>query len=263
MRENMLAPRLSPQAKVANEVLVHLLTRLSSVSCEEKPFPHFFAENIFPAHIYEAMLANLPALEIMRPMGERHRNGDGSFNRYQTPLRQKLYDEMNAEQAALWSGVHQAISAPEFKIAVFAKLKSGLSFRYSVPPQQASKIPGYPRTTLIREFEGYSIAPHPDTRKKVVTMQFALPADHSQADLGTTFYQRTLAPADWLSVPRGFRTAKQMPFIPNCCYGFSVLNTLTLKSWHGREEVKSEQGVRNSLLHIYYNEPGEGETYEQ
>jgi hypothetical protein len=167
-------------------------------------------------------------------------------------------EKLPSEHREIWEGVRQALSAPQFKLAVFGKLKGGLSFRYGVPESEVKKIEGHPMTTLIRETEGYSIAPHPDTRKKIVTMQFALPHDEAQKDLGTTFYQRSLAPADWLKTPRGFRTAKQMPFIPNCCYAFAVLNTLTLKSWHGREEIQGDQGIRSSLLHIYYTKPQTG-----
>jgi len=259
----MLAPELTPQARIQNDVLVHLLTRLSTVACEDKPFPHFFVEHIFPQHIYDALLANLPAPKHMQPMGEKHRNGDGSYNRHTLSLTPAKLEHMTGQQLALWQGVTAALAAPQFKQAVFAKLKTGLSFRYSIPASEVNKVEGFPVTTLMRETEGYTIAPHPDTRKKIVTMQFALPGDMSQKELGTTFYQRSLAPGDWLTKPRGFRHAKQMPFIPNCCYGFSVLNTLTLKSWHGREEIQGEQGVRNSVLHIYYNKPQSGTGYEQ
>lgn len=258
----MLAPKLTLQAHVQNEVLVHLLTRLSSVAVEDRPFPHFFAENIFPRHIYDAMLASLPPVEQMESMGRKHRNGDGTYNRFQIPLTPQGLEQLPVECRELWHGVRHALSSPEFKLAVFGKLKAGLSFRYGVPESEVKSIVAHPQTTLLRETEGYSIAPHPDTRKKIVTMQFALPRDNSQRELGTTFYQRSLAPADWLNPPRGFRTAKQMPFIPNCCYAFVVLNSLTLKSWHGREEIQGNQGIRNSLLHLYYTQPQGGQGYE-
>jgi hypothetical protein len=43
-----------------------------------------------------------------------------------------------------------------------------------------------------------------------------------------------------------------MPFLPNTAYAFVVLNTLTLRSWHGRTSIASDGGPRNSLLNIWY-----------
>jgi hypothetical protein len=108
---------------------------------------------------------------------------------------------------------------------------------------------------LFHETQGYSIKPHPDTRKKVVTMQVALPGDDSQRDLGTEFYRRSLHPSDWLREPRGFQVAKRMPFLPNTAYAFSVLNTFSLKSWHGKTAIPGALGERNSLLNIWYQDP--------
>lgn len=259
----MPALRLSVQARIENEVLVHMLMRLASAPAEDQPFPHFFVEEVLPAHIYQQLLENLPPTEIMHPMGERHRNSDGVHNRYELPLGPEMFAQLSTEQAELWCGVHKALVAPQFKQAVFAKLSRGLSFRFGIPASEVNTIAGYPRCNLMRETEGYYIAPHPDTRKKLVTMQFALPRDRSQADLGTTFYERSMAPRDWISVPRGFRRAKQMPFLPNCCYGFAVINSLRLKSWHGREVMHGEQGTRNSILHVYYAEDNGSHRYEQ
>jgi hypothetical protein len=86
-------------------------------------------------------------------------------------------------------------------------------------------------------------------------MQISLAPDATQADLGTEFYQRSLNPAHWLREPRGFEIAKRPPFLPNAAYAFSVLNTLRIKSWHGRSSLASGCGVRNSILNIWYEKP--------
>ena len=83
-------------------------------------------------------------------------------------------------------------------------------------------------------------------------MQVSLAADDSQEHLGTGFYRRSFAPSAWMREPRGFEVAKRMSFSPNAAYGFVVLNTLTKRSWHGRETLDGDSGVRNSILHIYY-----------
>ena len=92
----MLAPKLALHAHVQNEVLVHLLTRLSSVAVEDRPFPHFFAENIFPQHIYDALLESLPAPTRMEAMGRKHQNGDGTYNRFQVPLTRRGWSKYRA-----------------------------------------------------------------------------------------------------------------------------------------------------------------------
>ena len=37
----------------------------------------------------------------------------------------------------------------------------------------------------------------------------------------------------------------------------SIYNTLTRKSWHGRERLPEGAGVRNTLLNTFYEEPRE------
>ena len=98
------------------------------------------------------------------------------------------------------------------------------------------------------------IKPHPDMRKKVVTMQIALPSDDGQKHLGTEFYRRSFNPLHLLREPRGFEVVKQPPFLPNVAYAFAVINALTLKSWHGRTTLGGQVGVRNTILNIWYAE---------
>lgn len=248
----MAAPRLAPDVHIQNAVIVHFLTRLAATALEEQPFPHFFVENVFPEDIYDDLQRLMIASEMMEPL-TRHQKADGTQTRFQFPLNPPDLARLSGPQRALWEGVTHGLDSPQVKQAVFAKLAPGLALRYGKSAAEAAKTPAVPRTLLMRETEGYYIAPHPDTRKKIVTMQFALPVDDSQADLGTTFYQLSLSPADLLRTPRGFRRAKQMPFRRNCCYAFVVLNNLTKRSWHGREALTQSQGVRNSLLHLYYD----------
>jgi hypothetical protein len=77
----------------------------------------------------------------------------------------------------------------------------------------------------------------------------------SRADLGTAVYRRRLFRLKNLLSPRNrFETVKQFPFAPNSGYAFAVGS----KSWHGRDPVPIAAGERNSLMLIYYAQPGKG-----
>ncbi len=132
------------------------------------------------------------------------------------------------------------------------KLAPGLTLRYGVENSMVQELAGFALPELFREVEGYSIKPHPDTRKKVVTMQLSLASHDGQRDLGTEFFRRSFGPRSWLHAPHGFEAVKKMPFTPNTVYAFSVLNTVLLKSWHGKTVIPGDMGVRNSLLNIWY-----------
>lgn len=230
-----------------------MIAQVAATPLEADPFPHFAVRDFFPAEVYRQMLELLPTDEQYSLCDqEKNRGYDGSVNRSRFQLIDAQIARLSVASQAFWFGVRDALGSPELKRAVFRKLAPGLAFRFGVPVAQAAEVEGYPRPELFREKQGYRIAPHPDTRSKVVTMQLSLAADDSQADLGTGFYRRSFSPAAWLREPRGFEVAKRMPFLPNAAYAFVVLNNLTKRSWHGRETLGGEAGVRNSILHIYY-----------
>jgi hypothetical protein len=84
-------------------------------------------------------------------------------------------------------------------------------------------------------------------------MQISLAADAEHPHFGTEFYRRSLQPGHWLREPRGFEVVKTMPYVPNAAYAFVVLNSLRLKSWHGRSTLASSgEAVRVTILNIWY-----------
>jgi hypothetical protein len=89
-------------------------------------------------------------------------------------------------------------------------------------------------------------------------MQIALAIDEQQESLGTQFYRRSYNPLSLLREPRGFEVVKVAPFLPNAAYAFVVLNTLSLKSWHGRTTLPSLPGGRNTILNIWHEKPEHG-----
>lgn len=245
--------------EIAVAVLDHLLRRIDCTPALDEPFGHIYLEDVFPAGVYAQLLQQLPPPDIYQRAAERH-YGNGQHMRSFYDLSNEHLARLSSEQQDLWRGVAAALTAPQLKQAMFTKLAKDLMFRYGIPATKTGELPGYSRPVLYRETQGFEIPPHPDTRKKIVTMHLYLPADRSQLDLGTALYRRRLLAWPLGSWQRRFEKVKQFPFQPNSGYAFVVNNKITRKSWHGREELPPGAGVRNTLLNTFYDVPREGFT---
>jgi hypothetical protein len=241
-------------ASLREELVNYCAQRIADTEFSSEPFPHFVVAGFFPEDIYSELVENLPDQNQYEAFGyERHHDAEGESNRFRYQFSNASLQQLTESKRRLWYTVRSVLGSSQLKQAVFSKLSPGLKLRYGAN-KKASDLSGFALPELFRETEGYTIKPHPDTRKKVVTMQFALATDLRQKDLGTEFYKRSVDPRCWLRQPYGFEIAKRMPFTPNTVYAFSVLNTVRLKSWHGRTVIPGDFGVRNSLLNIWYEE---------
>lgn len=235
----------------------HMVQAVQQAEFSDDPFPHFLVQSFFPREIYEQIERLLPARESYVPF-EYSGTEPQTAARWRCDLKARSLAQLTPEVREFWLAIRDALGCQALKRAVFQKLAPGLAYRYGVRREAAADLPGYPLPALFREQLGYRIKPHPDTRKKVVTMQIALPVDDSQQHIGTQFYRRSPSPLSLLREPRGFEIVKTAPFLPNAAYAFVVLNTLGRKSWHGRTTLAQQDGIRNSILNIYHEKAEHG-----
>lgn len=250
-------PISSLDLELRQRVVDHIVDEVGSARVEDYPFPHIGISEFFPRDVYQRLLELLPSWEEYENFSyEKHSNKDGESNRRRFRLENECLDRLTPAQKTFWYSIRSALGSTAVKDAVFDKLALGLSYRFGCEPKEvAGAVSGFALPELFRETKGYFIKPHPDTRKKVVTMQISLARDESQKNLGTEFYRRSLSPASLFRQPRGFEIVKTMPFLPNAAYAFVVLNTLRLKSWHGRSQLSEASGARDSILNIWYQKP--------
>jgi hypothetical protein len=253
-----MATLVASGREISARVLENLLRRIDSTPALNEPFSHIYLEDVFPHDLYEQLLSHLPDPQRYSSAAERHYSkGEGTYVRSMFELTAAKMSSLSPAQQKLWRGIASALTDPELKRAMFTKLAKDLAFRYGVPESQVGQLAGHSRPTLYRETDGFEIPPHPDTRKKVVTMHLYLPADRSQLDLGTALYRRKLLAWPFGGWQNRFVKVKQFSFQPNSGYAFVVNNTLTVKSWHGRERLPAGAGVRNTLLNTFYETPRE------
>lgn len=233
---------------LAAELTRHAVASINAADHFASPFPHIFFRNFFPDDFYKEMISKWPTT------GYDPIKGDG------TRMALRLYGEhvhkVDAGLRDAWVAVSEMLTSEDVEDAIRAKLRDGLTIR-----ARGDKLAGpdavrlVAKPVLYSDKDGYQIKPHPDGRKKVVTMQLYCPADNAQENLGTTLYQASLKgvlrPDSYFLEP-----VKTLPFLPNVGYAFVVLkwyHSLTGMSWHGRPKITTPiERPRVSILNTFY-----------
>jgi hypothetical protein len=210
------------------------------------PYPHIVFRNFFPVAFYRDLVRSIPT-EGYDPI-------TATGSRMALRLHGDNVERIEPNLRAAWTTVSAMLTSKEVETAIRIKLHDGLEIR-----ARGDKAPGADDLKLVakpviyRDRDGYQIKPHPDTRKKVVTMHLYCPADASQEALGTTLYRASLKGLFHVG-SYCLEPVKTIPFLPNAGYAFVVLkayHTLTRMSWHGRPPIQTDQ-PRISILNTFY-----------
>jgi hypothetical protein len=213
------------------------------------PFPHIIFRNFFPTDFYQQLIRSVPA-EGYDPI-------TSTGSRMALRLYGENLDRIDAKVRPAWSAVSRMLTSKEVEQAIRNRLHDGLEIRARGDKvSNAKELKLVAKPVLYRDTDGYQIKPHPDTRKKVVTMQLYCPADTSQEALGTTLYRASLKGLFHVD-SYCLEPVKTIPFLPNLGYAFVVLkayHSLKGMSWHGRPAIKTDQARISILSTFYMNE---------
>jgi hypothetical protein len=234
------------RSDLTDELIAHAVASIEAADHFSAPFPHIVFRDFFPSDFYRYLIDNLPT------QGYDPITGTG------TRMALRLYgenvDKIEPELRTAWAAASATLTSKEVENAIRVKLDDGLQIR-----ARGDKVAGADALRLVakpvvyRDSDGYQIKPHPDTRKKVVTMQLYCPADDSQEALGTTLYRASLKGLMHVG-SYCLEPVKTIPFLPNVGYAFVVLkayHSLTKMSWHGRPPIETH-APRISILNTFY-----------
>mmetsp|Transcript_4726 Transcript_4726/g.11741 ORF Transcript_4726/g.11741 Transcript_4726/m.11741 type:complete len:339 (-) Transcript_4726:30-1046(-) len=227
--------------------------------------------NVWPPDLYAAMETYFPpaaAMEAAKLSPNRNKKGfsaAGSNNyanlrykisgydliKWSSATGAKKYgsDEASFQAAAaVWTRVEKVLFSEAFTAAVWRK------FRVT----RANKKHDF---RLQIDHAGYSIGVHPDSPKKVLTMQFYLPEQGNAEQVksfGTCVHTKDQYRArDFKSNGRA-PCEKKFSFLPNSAYSFTV----HAGSYHSVDGVGKAVGLRKSVLVNWYDQdigrPGTG-----
>lgn len=235
-------------SSTARALIDHAVASIEAADCFSMPFPHIFFRNFFPPDFYAELVKAIP------------NEGFESISRDGTRLELRLYGDnigkIESPLRDMWASVSAALTSRDVENAIRGQLSQGLEIRARGDKvASADALTMVAKPVLYLDKDGYKIKPHPDTSKKVVTMQLYCPADDRQRELGTTLYQTSLKGLMHVG-SYGLEPVKTFPFLPNVGYAFVVLkayHSLTRMSWHGRPTIKTSlEQPRISLLNTYY-----------
>lgn len=231
---------------LTDQLIAHAVASIENADHFSAPYPHIFFRNFFPKDFYEELIHTIPA-EGYDPI-------TGSGTRMALRLYGDNVAKIEPEVRPAWAAVSAMLTSQEVESAIRIRLADGLEIRARGDKVgSADELKLVAKPVVYRDSDGYQIKPHPDTRKKVVTMQLYCPADSRQQALGTTLYQASLK--GLLHVGSYcLEPVKTIPFLPNVGYAFVVLkayHSLSKMSWHGRPSIKTDE-PRISILNTFY-----------
>lgn len=211
------------------DIAGHVIYALRNATIRKWPFPHFFAENVWPDDFYAQMMAYLAEKTDYKGGSDYHGRTFGKV------LGMPELDFMNSK---------------DFMRDVAYIFQNELKTRYV-----DGKFSVYNDLRLVRDGKHYSIGPHTDAPWKVVSLLFYLPPDNIYSDLGTSIYLPGDEMPDFRCVggphynPLFFKRIASMPYAKNSCFGFFK----TDNSFHGVEVIQCDV-QRDVLLYNIYDE---------
>lgn len=235
---------------MSSDVELHAAYKVANAPLNDFPYPHLYVENIFPADFYAALQAMLPQPADMRPI-EQVRPVKGYKERFVLDLGSDQVASLPPTKQAFWQEMRNWLIAGRFSSVVAAKFGKQLNERFG--PQHTEF---YDEALLVQDITNYSLGPHTDAPRKVITLLFYLPKDESQKHLGTSLY---VPKNEAFACPGGphyphdrFDRVWTMPFMPNALFAFAK----TDRSFHGVEPIADENCRRWLLLYdVYVSRP--------
>ena len=249
----------APGKSIEQQVIRHVIKAVRATEAIDEPYCHYFVESVFPERIYADMLRRLPDAEHYQPLNLKEwARPNGESTRDRLFLSEEGLECLPEQDRAFWLSIARALTSDTLKQVIFEKLKKDIALRFSCPEEEVVDIEAFPRAVLMRDTEGYRIKPHPDGTNRIVTMLYYLPPDNAQEDLGTSVYVRE--PWTKRLFGQSFREVRRFPFRRNSSCAFVVNRLPNKTSWHGRELVGADAGVRNLIL-CQYRVNDDGQSY--
>lgn len=229
---------------MSSPVEARLLYEVANAPVRGYPFPHIYVPDVFPDGYYAELQRNLPEPGHMKSL-EEARKVRGYPERSVLALGDADRPAgMGAAQWGFWRDLAAWLRGGRFGHLLLQK------FAPVVEPRMrgADDLIIVDEALLVHDRTQYSLGPHTDSPRKLVTVLFYLPADDSLARHGTSIYVPKEAGFTCEGGPHHpfepFDRVATMPFVANALFAFPKTN----RSFHGVEPFDAAGAGRWLLL---------------
>jgi hypothetical protein len=234
--------------QLEEDVLAHVLDRISNALIKTDPYPHFYIDKLFPEEFYNELLDQLPNTASYQSLSTTGKVDPRTYlNRFVLSLEEEKLTDLPFPQLLFWSKFTTAINSTKWCSMLLEKFDSFIKERFG-PHYKNVKFSS--TAELIRDYTNYSIGPHTDHPIRVVTLLFYFPRYANQPHLGTSIYEHMDPKFEcegFVHHPfSNFRNLHTVSFLPNSVFGFVRTN----RSFHGREPILDE-GIERNLMSYY------------
>ena len=239
------------------EIELHLAYKTGNTSINNFPFPHMFIKDIFPNDFYSKIQENLPNNSSMTSLPDLYPEQPGFMNykeRFAIDFKKiESINKIEKHKQDFWKAIGELFMKGELTNFLRTKFQHYLDMRFKL----ISDLSFQSECLLINDKKNYSLGPHTDSPKKVISLLIYLPKDMKQMQNGTSLY----IPKDPNFISNNkeyghfsheeFHKVMTMPFLPNSAFCFIKTNN----SFHGVEKMVMEETDRWLLLFdIFLNE---------
>lgn len=235
---------------------LHAMYRIANAPVRNWPFPHVCIEDVFPAEFFAEVRRNMPEDAGYTRLTDSGRvdpaqYSDARFSLFQRDLPTASLPDHKRQ---FWQTMFTAFSDLEFAQIWLDLFSAPIDQKLGETPENLlGGKPGvdlklYTEIFLMRDRTTYSLGPHTDNPRKLISVLFYLPPDDGDAGLGTSLYIPKQRDFTCFGGPHydfaQFDRVGTMPFKPNTVVAFPQ----TKKSFHGVEPVTRKGAQRDLLL---------------
>jgi hypothetical protein len=225
----------------------HVIYQIANAPIRAYPFPHIYAESVFPQNFYDALRKQWPDSSQFVSLDSTGRVPKGAYpERFIMPLRQTEVDKLPGESRAFWTAFAGWLLTGRFLYALLDKFDDYVRERFGPRVADCSFSS---ESLVVRDYTNYKIGPHTDAPHRLLSLLFYCPDDSSLKHLGTSIY----VPRDpAFRCPGGphhphnlFNKVATMEYKPNTLFAF----VKTDRSFHGVDPIGDADVLRDLLLY--------------